>query len=92
VLGSRSWDVEDDVPSERVDRMNADGLIRARGSTLEEVRAASRERRTRMLAAFGALEDDSPGADEWFAESGLTHYEEHAGDLARWSRTLRAGP
>jgi hypothetical protein len=41
-----------------------------------------------MLEAFGALEAPSPGAEEWFEESGPRHYAEHEPDLRAWVQRL----
>lgn len=74
--------------------MNAAGFERSRWMGLADIRGSLVEARRRLLAAFGELEDLTPDADEWFDETGPTHYRKHAGDLEAWVRRLhelRAG-
>ena len=91
VIVGRAWDVDSAaLEPDWVDRVNADGLAQGRDMDLDHVREVGRERRAGMLAAFGALEETPPPAEEWFEESGTVHYVEHADDLARWSERLRS--
>ncbi len=78
------WDGLDPGPEPGgVDAMNAAAVERWRDADLVVVLAAWREGRSRMLEAFGALDEVSPEAAEWFDESGPTHYAEHLPDLER---------
>jgi hypothetical protein len=43
-----------------------------------------------MLEAFGALDEITPDADEWFEESGPSHYAEHMPDLGQWVTRMRS--
>jgi hypothetical protein len=51
---------------------------------LSVVRAEVWSARTRMLEELNALPEVSPKAEEWFAESGATHYAEHLDRLRDW--------
>jgi hypothetical protein len=57
---------------------------------VDTVRSEWHASRTRMLEAFGALDEITPDADEWFEESGPSHYAAHLPDLERWLRGMRA--
>jgi Mycothiol maleylpyruvate isomerase N-terminal domain len=82
-----------DDPSDEpggVDRMNDEWFERDRHLGFEQVRSAWREARGRLLDAFGALEEVTPDAEEWFEETGPSHYAEHSTDLVAWTSRLRA--
>lgn len=94
VLGEMSagtWDGED--PSDEpgyTDRLNREWFDRSRTMDPNEVRSAWYASRGRLLEAFGALEELTPDAEEWFEEAGPSHYAEHAADLAEWVQRLRS--
>ena len=87
-----TWDGHD--PSTEpgwTDRVNREAFEASRPMDLDLVRASWAERRRSMLAAFGALDEVTPDADEWFDESGPSHYAEHLPGLEAWVAELRAG-
>jgi hypothetical protein len=53
--------------------------------SMDEVRSVLPAARGRFLAAFGALPEITSDAEEWFEESGPTHYDGHLPDLERGS-------
>jgi hypothetical protein len=53
------------------------------------VRAEMWAARTRMLTEWNALPEITPGAVEWFRESGPAHYDEHIGRLREWASEVR---
>jgi hypothetical protein len=73
------------------DRTNDEQQARSQAMGLAEVRAASVEERRRMLEVFGALEEPTPAAMEWFEESGPLHTDQHLPGLAAWAARLRSG-
>lgn len=88
-----TWDGED--PSREpgwTDRVNDEQAERSRTMPLGDVRTAWLGERRRMLEAFGALEEVTPDADEWFEEAGPSHAEAHLPDLERWAARLADGP
>jgi hypothetical protein len=72
-----------------VDRLNERELERSRGMQVDEVRAELHRARAAMLERFGALAGHTVDADEWFEQSGPTHYAEHAPELEAWVRANR---
>ena len=72
------------------DRLNAEWFERDRELDVDTVRSEWHASRTRMLEAFGALDEITPDADEWFEESGPSHYAEHMPDLERWVTRMRS--
>jgi hypothetical protein len=72
------------------DRLNAEWFERDRELDVDTVRSEWHASRTSMLEAFGALDEITPDADEWFEESGPSHYAEHMPDLERWVRRIRS--
>lgn len=91
-IGRGTWDGDDpEREPGRIDRMNRDAVERMRRAEIDAVRRALRDGRAAMLTAFGALGEIPPEADEWFDESGPTHYAEHLPDLERWASRLRSG-
>ena len=73
-----------------IDRLNAEWFERDRELDVDTVRSEWHASRTRMLEAFGALYEATSDADEWFEESGPTHYAEHQADLERWVTRMRS--
>jgi hypothetical protein len=87
-----TWDGRDpSLESGWTDRMNRKAFERSRTMDLEDVRSAWLEGRRRMLEAFGALGEVTAQAEEWFDESGPSHYAEHLPDLEAWVTSVRAG-
>lgn len=86
-----TWDGQDpsDAPG-YTDRVNREWFERSRGMELEEVRSAWYASRRRLLEAFGTLGEITPDADEWFEETGPTHYAKHTPDLESWIARLRS--
>jgi hypothetical protein len=72
------------------DRLNAEWFERDRELDVDTVRSEWHASRARMLEAFGALVEIAPDADEWFEESGPSHYAEHMPDLERWDTRMRS--
>lgn len=70
------------------DRVNTEWFERSRQMSLAEVRDALVGARRRHLEAFGALDEVTPAAEDWFDETGPLHYEEHAGSLEAWAARL----
>ena len=90
-MGAGTWDGRDpSLEPGWTDRANQEAFERSREMPLEDVRTAWREQRGRMLAAFGALDDVTPAAVEWFEESGPSHYAEHLADLEGWVARVRS--
>jgi hypothetical protein len=91
ILEDRAWGADPgSAEPGRIDRVNAEALEAGRRMDLAAARAGGRERRARMRSAFGASEEVTPFAEEWFEESGTLHYAEHAADLERWTERLRS--
>ena len=57
---------------------------------VDTVRSEWHASRTRMLEAFGALDEITTDADDWFEESGPSHYAEHMPDLEQWVTRMRS--
>lgn len=74
-----------------VDRFNEAQLRISRGMEVGHAERALREGRRRFLQAFGSLTTLTPDAEEWFEESGASHYAEHLPDLRRWVETPPVG-
>ena len=72
------------------DRLNAEWFERDRDLDVDTVRSEWHASRTRMLEAFGALEEITPDAGGWFEESGPSHYAEHMPDLEQWVTRMRS--
>lgn len=86
-----TWDGRDpSLEPGWVDRVNDEQLQRSRTMDPADARAEWLDGRRRMLGAFGALDDVSPQADEWFEETGPTHYAGHLPDLEDWVERLRS--
>lgn len=72
-----------------VNRLNDRELERSRAMQVEDVRVELHRARAAMLERFGALAVLTADVDEWFEESGPTHYAEHAPELRAWVRANR---
>ena len=66
---------------EAIERQNQQWFEVSRSMSPDDVRADFHEARRRMVEAFGALDDVTPVAVEWFEESGALHYVKHIDDL-----------
>ncbi|HEY5904665.1 MAG TPA: maleylpyruvate isomerase N-terminal domain-containing protein [Actinomycetota bacterium] len=66
---------------EAVERQNQAWFEISRTMAPADIRAGFAASHQRMIEAFGALEDVTPEAVEWFEESGALHYAKHAEDL-----------
>jgi hypothetical protein len=88
-----TWDGQDPgLDPGWTDRVNREWFERSRVMDLVEVREAWRSARTRMVEAFGAFEETTADADEWFEEAGPNHYAEHLPGLRSWVERLRSKP
>lgn len=79
-----TWDGGADETPAAIEDTNHDGFERSKEMPAVEVRTWFEDGRERMLAAFSELDEVTPGAWEWFEESGPLHYAKHAEDLAAW--------
>jgi len=66
---------------EAIERQNRAWFEVSRSMSPADVRAGFLDARRRMVEAFGALDEATPEAVEWFEESGALHYETHVEDL-----------
>jgi Mycothiol maleylpyruvate isomerase N-terminal domain len=73
-----------------VDAKNRDFYEAFKDVPLPVVRAELWSSRNRMLQEWNNLPEISPGAEEWFRESGPAHYEEHLPRLREWVGELRS--
>jgi hypothetical protein len=90
-IAAGTWDGRDEFEEPgSVDRKNAEWFERDRDLDVDTVRARWHSTRAEMLASFGVLEEITPDADEWFEESGPSHYAEHLPGLERWIERVRA--
>jgi len=64
-----------------LDEMNRRFYEACRDLSLSDVRAELDSARTRMFQEWGALPEITSEAEEWFAESGPVHIEEHLPQL-----------
>jgi hypothetical protein len=55
---------------------------------LASVRTELTSARNRMLGEWAQVTDPSGDAEEWFYESGASHYADHLPDLRRWVEKL----
>lgn len=67
-----------------VDAMNREFYEANRDQPLFVAKAELWSSRTRMLEELNLLPELSPTAEEWFVESGSTHYAEHVPRLREW--------
>ncbi len=89
-MRSGTWDGQDpSLEPGWTDRVNARWFERSRRMPLPQVRRAFVDGRRHLLEAFGALEEISADADEWFEETASIHYRKHLADLDRWVARLR---
>ena len=75
-----------------VDAMNKAFYEANRDLPLSIVRAELWAARTRMLTEFNQLPEVTPLAEEWFAESGPKHYDEHLPRLREWTKQAATRP
>lgn len=66
------------------DAKNARFFGISRALSAQDVRSRLEPSRDRMLRCWAALDAVTPGAWEWFNESGPRHYAEHVRDLRAW--------
>ena len=66
---------------EAIERQNQAWFEISRTMDPADVRAGFAASHRRMIEAFGALDEVTPEAVEWFEESGALHYAKHAEDL-----------
>ncbi len=71
-----------------IDAMNRRFYEAMKDVPFETVRAQSWAARTRMLRAWGSLDDDTPDADRWIRKAGPEHYAEHLPRLREWIAEL----
>ena len=83
-IAAGTWDGGADETTGTIEASNRDGFQRSTAMSPAEVRTGFAERRAHMLGAFRALDEVTPGAWEWFEESGPLHYAKHVDDLAAW--------
>jgi hypothetical protein len=90
-IAAGTWDGRDEFAEPgSVDRLNREWFERDRDLPLDEVRSAWHASRGRLLESFGALAEITADADEWFEETGPSHYAEHLRDLVTWTSRLRS--
>ena len=73
-----------------IDAMNADFYEAMKDVPYATVRSQTRAARSRMLTAWGALEEDPPEAETWIRKAGAEHYGEHLTRLRTWRDELDA--
>ncbi len=71
-----------------IDAMNKQFYEAMRDVAFETVRAQASAARTRMLRAWGSIEEDTPDSDRWIRKSGPEHYAEHLPRLREWVDSL----
>ena len=71
-----------------IDAMNARFYEAMRDVPLPTVKSQSAAARTRMLHAWGELEETPPEAVRWIAKAGPAHYAEHLPRLYEWVSQL----
>lgn len=72
------------------DGLNARFLEEGRRQDLATVKSELSSARNRALQEWGALEEITPEAEEWFYESGTEHYEDHLDELRAWVSELES--
>lgn len=72
---------EEEETRESIERQNRAWFEVSRAMAPADVRAEFAAARQRMVSAFGTLAEITPGAVEWFEESGALHYAKHERDL-----------
>ena len=89
-MADGTWNGRDEFAEPgSIDRLNRTWFERDRDRSLEDVRSAWQGARGRLLDAFGGLPEITSDADEWFEETGPSHYAEHLPDLVAWRSKLR---
>jgi hypothetical protein len=73
-----------------VDAMNHEFYETNRDLPLPTVRAELWSARNRVLQGFDLLQEHDETAEEWFVESGSSHYAEHLSRLRQWAEELAA--
>ena len=73
-----------------VDALNAQFFEAMKDQPLPVVRAECWSSRNRMLREWDLVTEVDAAAEEWFAESGPAHYDEHTPRLREWVDELRA--
>jgi Mycothiol maleylpyruvate isomerase N-terminal domain len=73
--------------ADEVDTLNDREFERSRSMLPQGARTGLHEMRAAMLTGFGALDEITDDADEWFEESGPLHYAEHVRELRAWVST-----
>jgi Mycothiol maleylpyruvate isomerase N-terminal domain len=71
-----------------IDAMNAEFYAAMHDVPFDVVRAQGVAARTRMLRAWGSLDESSDEADRWIAKAGPEHYAEHLPRLREWVEEL----
>ena len=69
---------------ETIEQQNRTWFEMSRTMSPVLVRQRFDESRHRMVDAFGAIDEPSPEAVEWFEESGALHHRKHIADLERF--------
>lgn len=72
-----------------IDSMNIVFYEAMKDVPFEAVRTQARAARSRMLYAWGSLEDDTPDAEVWIRKAGPEHYAEHLPRLKEWVAEAR---
>jgi hypothetical protein len=67
-----------------IDSMNQQFYEAMKDVPFRTVRAQASAARTRMLRAWGSVDDDAPDADTWIRKAGPEHYAEHLPRLREW--------
>ena len=73
-----------------VETMNRRFYESMRDVPFSTVRAQASAARTRMLGAWGAIDDGTQDADAWIRKAGPEHYAEHLPRLREWVAELSA--
>jgi hypothetical protein len=73
-----------------IDAMNEVFLETMKDVPYEIVRAQASASRSRMLQAWGELEELTPDAAFWIRKAGAEHYDEHLPRLREWMAELRS--
>ena len=72
-----------------IDSMNLAFYEAMKDVPFETVRTQARAARSRMLHAWGSLDDDAPEAEVWIRKAGPEHYAEHLPRLREWVAEAR---
>jgi hypothetical protein len=74
----------DPTDDETIEKKNRRFFETSRAMDPDEVRSRFAPARDRMVRSWARLDEITPGAWEWFDESGPRHYAGHVRDLRRW--------